>query len=251
MKHPGLGGVSQPQLEHLLGLVRGAQLGAPLTPTALQAHGLGALWDKLSWLAGLERAGLEAVLAVAIDERVTRPGPRLELVWTGPEAKVSAARDTAVVVRDLFSRAQRSVIVASFSFTQGHEIFEELHIAMRDRAVEARIFLHIDDRPGVAPEAAARDGADAFLHANWPFSGKPPELYFDPRTVAAGSSINLHAKCVVVDDRWALVGSANFTHNALARNIEVGVLVDDPSFAQALTQQWHGLIDNNLVQRIE
>lgn len=251
MKHPGLGGVALPQLEHLLLLVRGRQLCAPLTQTAVQAQGLGAAWDKLSWLAGLDQAGLEAVLAVAIDERVTRSGPQLELVWTGPEAKVSAARDTAIVVRDLFTRAQRSVIVASFSFTQGQDIFEALHEAMRDRGVEARIFLHIDDRPGVPPEVAAREGAEAFLQANWPFSGKPPALYFDPRTVAAGSSINLHAKCVVVDDRWALVGSANFTHNAHARNIEVGVLVDDPSFAQTLTQQWQGLIDNDLVRLVE
>jgi phosphatidylserine/phosphatidylglycerophosphate/cardiolipin synthase-like enzyme len=62
-----------------------------------------------------------------------------------------------------------------------------------------------------------------------------------------GSSINLHAKCVVVDDRFALIGSANFTHNAQARNIEVGVLLDDPVFAQDLVRQWLGLVEAGLV----
>jgi phosphatidylserine/phosphatidylglycerophosphate/cardiolipin synthase-like enzyme len=30
---------------------------------------------------------------------------------------------------------------------------------------------------------------------------------------------------VVVDDHYTLIGSANFTHNAHARNIEVGLLL--------------------------
>ena len=190
---------------------------------------------------------LAHLLMSAIAERTTRPVPRLELVWTGPEARVSTARDTAVVVRQLFARAERTVLVAGFSFKGGHDIFEPLHVAMRDRGVEARVFLHIDDRPGLTPEQSVLAGVDQFLHENWPFGAPVPHLFYDPRTVAPGSSINLHAKCIVVDERLTFVGSANFTHNAHARNIEVGILVEDSSLATELGRQWQGLYNAGLV----
>jgi phosphatidylserine/phosphatidylglycerophosphate/cardiolipin synthase-like enzyme len=242
-----LSGIGLPQLQHLLSLVSSGAIEPPLRASALQANGLGGCWTHVAWLAALDRTGLEAVLRVALSERAARPDSRVELVWTGPEAKVSAARDTAVVLRDLFGRAQQSVIVAGFAFTSGAQIFRPLFEAMRDRGVEASLFLHVDDLPGLSPEECARRGAADFLRDNWPFRGPVPTIYYDPRTVTPGSSINLHAKCVVIDSRWALVGSANFTHNAHARNIEAGVLIDDSGFATALVQQWQGLIAARLV----
>jgi hypothetical protein len=244
---PGLTGVSLAQLEHLFRLVASRQLATPVTATALQAHGLGALWPQLSWASALDRAGLEAVLCIAVAERTVRPVPRLELVWTGPEARVSAARDTAVVVRELFGRAERSVIVAGFSFSMGGDIFAPLHAAMRERGVHAMVFLHLDDHPGLPADDSASVGVRAFLRDNWPFGAPYPELYYDPRTVAPGSSVNLHAKCVVVDERWALVGSANFTRNAHTRNIELGVLIEDIGLAAAVVRQWRGLVESRLV----
>lgn len=250
MIHAGLSGIALPQLQLLLRLVRSGDLPTPLSATAVQARGLGAHWPDLAWLKAIDRPGIEAVLSIAISERTTRPVPRLELVWTGPEAKVSAARDTAVVVRDLFSRAHKRVLVAGYAFKGGRDIFEPLQVAMTDRGVEAHIIIHIDDRPGMAPDDAARRGVDEFLRDNWPFAGPVPSLYYDPRTVAAGSSINLHAKCIVVDHRFTLIGSANFTHNAHARNIEVGVLIEDVCLAMDLERQWQGLADAGLIMQV-
>ena len=59
----------------------------------------------------------------------------------------------------------------------------------------------------------------------------------------------MHAKCVVVDETRALVGSANFTDRGQQRNVEVGVLVDDPIFARKLQQQWNGLAASGLLVR--
>ncbi|WP_441293152.1 phospholipase D-like domain-containing protein [Sorangium sp. KYC3313] len=56
----------------------------------------------------------------------------------------------------------------------------------------------------------------------------------------------MHAKCVVVDSAKAL-SSANFTQRGQERNIEVGVLIEDPSFASYLAGQWLGLIDARIV----
>lgn len=243
----GLSKVPLPALEHLLHLVTAGTLHTPLTEPALQAHGLGAHWPDLAWLTGLDQAGVAAVIQAVLAERVARPLSRADLVWTGPETRVSAARDTAVVLRELFTKASQSVLLAGFAFTDGKDIFAPLHEAMRDRGVVARLFLHLDDVAGHSPDDSARLGIQRFLAENWPFADPTPAIYYDPRTVTPGSSINLHAKCVVVDERWALIGSANFTHNAQARNIEAGVLIDDPVFAHDLVRQWVGLIEAGLV----
>jgi phosphatidylserine/phosphatidylglycerophosphate/cardiolipin synthase-like enzyme len=43
------------------------------------------------------------------------------------------------------------------------------------------------------------------------------------------------------------VSSANFTERGQDRNIEVGVLIEDPSFASYLAGQWLGLVDAGIV----
>jgi phosphatidylserine/phosphatidylglycerophosphate/cardiolipin synthase-like enzyme len=55
---------------------------------------------------------------------------------------------------------------------------------------------------------------------------------------------------VVVDERFTLIGSANFTDRGRTRNIEVGVLIDDPDFARQLVRQWQGLVNEGLVERV-
>lgn len=211
------------------------------------AHGLGGMWNDVQWLSGLDANSLAAVIAAVQGERAGRSVNRPELVWTGPEAKVSNARDTAVVVRELFGRAKRSVLVSGYRVDGGKTIFEPLRDAMRDRGVDARVFLHFDDLPGMTAEEAANFGVATFLRDSWPDGGPYPAVFYDPRTVTPGSSINLHAKCVVVDGRYSLIGSANFTHNAHVRSIEVGVVIDDTMLATDLLRQWQGLIHAGLV----
>ena len=43
----------------------------------------------------------------------------------------------------------------------------------------------------------------------------------------------LHAKCAIVDDA-AIVGSANFTDDAFNRNMELGVILREPTLVEAL-----------------
>ena len=78
-----------------------------------------------------------------------------------------------------------------------------------------------------------------------------PAIYFAPQTeTEAGKRITLHAKTVVVDDRWAFVTSANFTEAAHARNIEAGVLLEHPELAMMLAAQFRGLRETGLLRRM-
>ena len=60
---------------------------------------------------------------------------------------------------------------------------------------------------------------------------------------------SLHAKCIVVDERYTLIGSANFTARGQTRNVEAGALIDDPRFASRLLVQFNGLIGGALFKR--
>lgn len=50
-----------------------------------------------------------------------------------------------------------------------------------------------------------------------------------------------------MDGNRAFISSANFTQRGQERNLEVGVLIEDPSFASFLAGQWFGLIDAGIV----
>lgn len=238
----GLTRVSLPDLERLHRLLAAGRLQGPLSVTALQAAGLGNLHTALAPISGLETSAVLAVLQITMAERTRRPVPHLDLVWTGPDVHGSQARDTAVVVRELFQAARRSVLVAGFAFDHAEDILRPLYTVMRNHGVEATLFVDLSKWtnamiPGDPGEAAA----DTFLAKNWPFGDPRPRLYYDPRTPFKNSEVSLHAKCVVVDEQRTFVTSANFTGRAQSRNLELGVLIEDSAFARQIVEQWRGL----------
>jgi phosphatidylserine/phosphatidylglycerophosphate/cardiolipin synthase-like enzyme len=75
------------------------------------------------------------------------------------------------------------------------------------------------------------------------------DTYYDPRSAETFGVASLHAKCLVVDHEQTLITSANFTERGQERNIEVGVLIRDKGFANALERQWFNLIRAKAVVR--
>jgi phosphatidylserine/phosphatidylglycerophosphate/cardiolipin synthase-like enzyme len=199
---------------------------------------------------GMGPAQIAYVLeAIAAERERTDPSGRLiELVWSGPETMRSETRETGVVVRGMFAKAQKNVLVASYAVYQGHMIFKELAERMDEIPVlRARMFLNIQ-RPYQDQRSEAEllaSFAKTFLENDWPGIRKP-EVFYDPRGLSAksGGRSALHAKCVVVDDEEAFITSANFTEAAQERNIEVGVLIRIPSFAKALREQFESIVSD-------
>lgn len=218
-----LSGISTSDLERLQAALIGARLAFPLSRFGLQGEGLEAVVDVVAALNAVGREGaLGVIAAVLAERRVGSTTP--ELVWTGPESRRSGARDTAVVLADLFGKATSSVLLAGFVFDHGAELLGPLHEAMK-RGVACRLF-------------ADADAAGDFVRDNWPFGPPFPEVYgFKPEE---GVFASLHAKCVVVDGRWVFVTSANFTARGQTRNVEVGVVLDDAKLATVLEAQFIG-----------
>lgn len=203
---------------------------------------------------GLGPVPLAAVLSMFAAEREAAQAAanRVELVWTGPEVPSAGSRDTGVVVRELFSQAESSLLVSGFAVHQGRDVFEPLARRMSERPeLKVSLFLNIP-RPqgsGDAEPDIVRDFIDAFRSRQWP-GPSLPQIYYDPRALAEGYADRavLHAKCIVVDDRWAFLTSANLTEAAQQRNIEAGILIEDGTLARSLRMQFETLIEAGILK---
>lgn len=240
-----LADVPKALLEQLAVAVERDRVDCPLSEIELVDEGLGAIARSvLSSLRGLDKRSVLIVLRAILAERTHRPPPRIDLVWSGPEARGSSSRDTSLVVRALFESAEREVLIGGYSFDKP-DILAPLHRAMVERGVSATIFMDIKDTapsPLLADEHAIKR-IDRFFFDLWTFGPPRPVVYWDPRTARPGPPwASLHAKCIVVDEQRALVTSANFTDRGQSRNIEVGALIEDRGFAAELSTQWRALI---------
>lgn len=215
--------------------------------------------DRLeALLSALQRegyaAGQVAVLVEAVlAERVSGadPGRMVELVLSGPEVPGVPTADTPAQMRSLFEVAQAEVLVVGYALYNAAPLFAPL--VERMRAVPG---LHVvfclnvmTERPGADAEQALQRFVSDFRKHHWPWP-ELPEVWYDPRALKTGlARASLHAKCIVVDRRVALVTSANFTAAGQERNIEAGVLVRHAPLAERLAGYFEGLISGEQLSR--
>ena len=249
----GLTAVSKSTIERLHAALEAGRVKAPISRSKLIAYGLREQLDPLvSTLAGFSTQACLSLLDAVLAEREKFDRPAPELVWTGPEGAHATARDTAVILRDLFESAQERVILAGYTFFNSERVLKALHESMQTRGVVSHFFVQVSQlERGVAdPEVALQAQLQRFVASNWRFGPPFPEVYCDRRAGQPGPPwSSLHAKCVAVDGQRAFISSANFTARAQERNIEAGVLIDDATFSGQLERQWLGLIRAGLVVR--
>ncbi len=228
---------------------KGEQTEALRLIEALHAEGLG---------------GRTLVAALRLAEAARKAGevkPLPSLVWS--DLDIAGSRDTAVVCNELFRGARASVVVSTFNLghkakdgeAKGNPVLFPLAKRMAEiGGLTVRVFVNLR-RIEYMPNASDQEVEDSFVgwfrKEIWPWA-PVPEVYYDPRSlrVAGEASACLHAKCVVVDDARALVTSANLTEAAQDRNIEAGVLLEDPVFARSLRRQFESLVDRGYVKRL-
>ena len=172
--------------------------------------------------------------------------PPIDLVTSGPEAPGITNRDTAVVVRELFTHAKTSVLVVGYAVYQGQRVFEALaHRMQENKQLGVRFFLNISRPDGdtTAPEILVSRFTRRFKETQWPNGFRLPEVFYDPRSVSIDKPVrsSLHAKCVVVDSELVFVSSANFTEAGQERNIEVGLNICSKTLASKLTTHFNQL----------
>jgi cardiolipin synthase A/B len=183
-----------------------------------------------SYLAGaLASAGL-----LVADQRRSS----IDVVWTGPDSGRTSTRLTLSVIIDLITSAEHELLLVSFAAHSDPHLLEALDKAA-SRGVTITLLL---ERPEDNPSYESWSGVpfetvDAVRLA-WPASER-----------ASGAS--LHAKFLVVDDRVALVGSANLTSRAMEDNLECGLLVHSGPTARALREHVERLTEQGALQVVQ
>jgi hypothetical protein len=252
--------LTEADLRQLSGALRAGRLVPPFGAVGLRRYLAAELADivagELQRLAseGFQPTHLTLLLEALAEDRAARPPlpDGLDLVTSGPEAAGVAIRDTAVVVRELFSTAQRSVLAVGYAVHQGRQVFRALAERMEQQPdLDVRLCLDVQRTwQDVTPTVLLlRRFTERFTTQEWP-GKRLPAVYYDPRSLAFDTAqrASLHAKCVVVDRQVAFVSSANFTEAAQARNIEVGLLVRVPAIAEALARHFEALIEAGVLQ---
>lgn len=245
-------------LETVAQLLRSSQI-LPNSRQMEAAFGIAAYQELTSELARLQASGwtteqiAELVLALLQDRK------ERERIWSwvvsGPSQDGVPTRDTGVVFRSLVQEAQREIFLTSYALYRGKELLEP--VFERIKAVpglQVRMVLDVSRDYGVTTlsDVLVERFAQKFISKHWPW--KPvPEVWYDPRGLELDSARKavLHAKCVIIDRRVALVSSANLTHAAQQKNIEAGVLVRDPDQVGFLQDFFEGLISSGSLRRLD
>lgn len=216
-------------MTELLELARNwaTQLPAPFTSSLAEALRVGAdgvrALRQLS-LGSASKAAVEKALTIAKAgdgpylagvivgyQHARGEQPSITPVWTGPESSAGGSRLTLAVVADLIDQAESELVLVSYATTPGPEVREALLRAAERGVAITTLLERTEDNPSFSGHPNALSNIPANRLA-WPASAR-----------ASGAA--MHAKILVVDQRCALIGSANLTGYGVERNFECGVLI--------------------------
>jgi hypothetical protein len=166
-------------------------------------------------------------LAVSIFQNVKSESSNpIEICWTGP-SKNRYVRMTWPALSEMLLSAKKSILIVGYAInTNMGSIMDYLEeksrsgvnlIFMIDRLEEKEAFLLWAKR---LPQ--------------------PPELYDRPKNIDDPMSA-LHIKCIVVDERVAMFGSANLTYHGMRGNIELGLVLSDETAVKSIVDLLDGL----------
>jgi cardiolipin synthase len=170
-------------------------------------------------------AGLLAGAARAIER--ARQHQSIDVVWTGPESGVTTGRLTAATVTELIRQARTEILLVSYATRTEPAI----HAALTDAASRGVEITLLAENPADNPAYSAQGTPFPGLPATrlrWPASKRP-------------HGASLHAKIIVVDNRIALVTSANLTSRAMEANLECGILIRGGPQPRAIRDHITGL----------
>ncbi len=261
MKFDALAAADRQDLVRLADLMEAGLLIPPITALSLRDHMAAAhaasvaqCLEKLS-AEGMPPAHIALMLRAfaAGAQAASSSSLPVEIVVSGPDA-TGGARDTGVVMRQLFAKARERVLAVGFAVRQGKAVFKVLADRLDDdKSLEATVCVDARRRHGDTSidRDILRRFADEFVRNEWP-GNRLPRVYYDPRSLdpAGRTASSMHAKCVVIDGREALVTSANFTEAAQERNIELGLLVSSQSVARKIEEHFMSLIVNEYLVRL-
>jgi len=160
--------------------------------------------------AQLAAAVLEGIAGAKATQRDLTP------VWTMPGNEAEVGHLTSQFHK-LVLGARTSVTAATYNFTANSHMWKVLKEAADHPEVQVSVYVD-GDKADAQEVKAQMPSATVYRSGNLP----------------DGRQIVSHAKFVIIDHSIVLLTSANFSFNAENRNIEFGVLLNDPGLAESV-----------------
>ena len=262
MGNDWLNGLTTPDLRRLGEALAMGFISPRCDAALLRYHRLPAEWAtslEVLRAGGWRAETLAQATTWMLREREKAERSRVHLVSTQPGIADDGFIDTAVVLRQLFEQAEHDVLVAGYRVTS-RDVLEHLR---RKHAKRLDIRLYCDLDPGIDVHGKRRPARlpvegyplrwwAEFLDEIWPQAMDPPAGYYCPVNLEPGGyGWNLmHVKTVVVDrERW-FVTSANLSFSGQFRNMELGVVLDDPSTAKRVVGHFEKLVADGVFVRL-
>ena len=148
------------------------------------------------------------------------------------------------MLNTLVANATQSLVLVSFVSYDVAELTAGLADAIK-RGVEVTLILETPDDLG----------GNLTIDTNHPFEPikKTASFYRWPketREADFSASARLHAKCVIADQRAAMITSANLTSAGINDNIELGVLIEAGPLPKRLSQHLKLLVEQGVLERV-
>lgn len=160
-------------------------------------------------------------------------------VWTAPGHLAGNGKLTSSI-HHYVDRARESVICSTFNFQRSSALWTALAGAAARPEVGVRIYMdrsaadkkRASWKPSTREVARAMQGAVVFRTTTW-----------------SGQNVVNHAKFIAIDHQFLVVMSANFSKSAEYRNVELGLVIEDPLITQAVERQM-GMFETTVYERV-
>ena len=188
-----------------------------------------------------------ALVTASYIAKQRREQQAVEVVWTGPDQSVIPLRRTEQAILQVLNSAQSRILLVSYAVYSIPNIQEAVVRAAR-RGVTITVIVETPNKLDVQNEysnlqALGEDVAKCSTVYYWPKENRKAD--------GSGKVGSLHVKCVVGDERWLFLSSANLTKYAFSLNMELGLLVTGGTLPGQVEQHFARLIDTKILIRLE
>lgn len=166
------------------------------------------------------RAGMFAAILAAREQSQAE----IETVWTMPASAQVAGLSTSAIFHEI-GKARESIVASTFNLQLKSGMLQALRAAAR-RGVAVTL---------MATPGGIYGPAEGMTKLSIKLSHEIPDCRLLTLAEAPDGSYQvLHSKFVVVDARWAFVGSANFSDAAIEKNVELGLQAHSQTLARKI-----------------
>ncbi|WXG39444.1 MAG: phospholipase D-like domain-containing protein [Candidatus Freyarchaeum deiterrae] len=169
---------------------------------------------------------LIAISLSLLDDTKSESSSPMEVCWTGPSEN-RHIRMTWPALSEMLLSAEKSILIIGYAINAN---MRSLMDYLEEKSKSGVRLVFMMDR--------LKEKEDFLCWAKG--LPQPPELYDRPEDPEDPMSA-LHVKCVVVDEKVAMFGSANLTYHGMKGNIELGLVLHDEKIVKNIVDLLEGL----------